>query len=257
MKDDALGLEYQLAVGFTESALKLDTLANPDGKYDPGFSVWDSKEYIVIFNAPYDPTGQQYVYTGNSSSWALLGGYRLRDNDPRYTSEDSAIAKSPFFNALYVAGLQRTGDANTPMTGTCVINISRPLTPNDRYQFVVNSDITSVEEKDLFDKINVFPNPLFAYNPGVSYTGGSADSPYITFSNLPNVATIKIFTISGNLIRTLEKNDNSPFMTWDLLNQDNLRVASGMYIAIVSVPNMGDKVLKFAIIQPQKQILKY
>jgi hypothetical protein len=258
VKDDALGLEYQLAVGFTESALILDTLANPDGKYDPGFSVWDSKEYIVIFNAPYDPTGQQYVYTGNSSSWAnISNGYRLRDNDPRYTSEDSAIAKSPFFNALYVAGLQRTGDANTPMTGTCVINISRPLTPSDRYQFVVNNDLTSTEEKDLFDKINVFPNPLFAYNPGVSYTGGSADSPYITFSNLPNVATIKIFTISGNLIRTLEKNDNSPFMTWDLLNQDNLRIASGMYIAIVSVPNMGDKVLKFAIIQPQKQILKY
>jgi hypothetical protein len=117
--------------------------------------------------------------------------------------------------------------------------------------------LTSDDEKELFNKINVFPNPLFAYNPAGSYTGDAADTPYLTFSHLPNVATIRIYTLSGSLIRTLEKNDNSPFMTWDLLNQDRLRVASGMYIAIVSVPNMGDKILKFAIIQPQKQILKY
>ena len=50
VNDKTLGLEYQLAVGFTESALSLDTLANADGIYDPGFNVFDSKEYIIIFN---------------------------------------------------------------------------------------------------------------------------------------------------------------------------------------------------------------
>jgi len=36
-----------------------------------------------------------------------------------------------------------------------------------------------------------------------------------------------------------------------------LRVASGMFLAIVSNPIYGDKVLKFAIIMPQKQIQRF
>jgi len=42
-----------------------------------------------------------------------------------------------------------------------------------------------------------------------------------------------------------------------LRNEDGLRVASGMYIAILTNPDFGDKILKFAIIMPQKQILNY
>ena len=50
---------------------------------------------------------------------------------------------------------------------------------------------------------------------------------------------------------------DSPFLNWDLLNESGLRVASGMYIAIVSSPIYGDKTLKFAIIMPQKQINRF
>jgi len=264
VKDDAFGEEYQLAVGFTETANLQDTLGKPDGIYDPGTNIGATKEYIIIFNAPYDPTGSQVEYTGTGTGSpaqrvADLGnGYKMDPNSPLTTDERSTIAESPYFNAMYIVGLQRISDAeNFDPVGNYNININSPLTTEDTYTFVVTADLSTNEEKELFDKINVFPNPLFAYNPGVSYTGGAADAPYITFSNLPNVATIKIFSLSGNLVRTLNKNDNSPFMTWDLLNQDQLRVASGMYIAIVSVPNMGDKVLKFAIIQPQKQIQRY
>jgi len=42
-----------------------------------------------------------------------------------------------------------------------------------------------------------------------------------------------------------------------LQNESALRVASGMYLAIVSNPKYGDKVLKFAIIMPQKQIQRF
>ena len=254
VNDKTLGLEYQLAVGFTESALSLDTLANADGIYDPGFNVFDSKEYIIIFNTPYDPTGNQYEYTGNSARWANISdGFNLNRNDPRYSDSLKTIAASPGFNALYIAGLQRIGDPKTPMTGTYAINVSYPLTTNDRYRFTVNNNLSLNEEKDLFNKINVFPNPLFLYNPVTGYTVEPADEPYITFSYLPNQVTIKIYSLSGMLVKTLRKDDTSPFMKWDLLNEYENRVASGMYLAIISNPVFGDKVLKFAIIQPQKR----
>ncbi|KAA0259879.1 MAG: hypothetical protein EDM75_07545, partial [Chlorobiota bacterium] len=60
---------------------------------------------------------------------------------------------------------------------------------------------------------------------------------------------------------TLSTNDKSsptsPFLKWDLENEEGLRVASGMYLAIVKSPEYGEKILKFAIIMPQKQIQRF
>jgi hypothetical protein len=113
-----------------------------------------------------------------------------------------------------------------------------------------------------FDRVTVFPNPLFAYNPLASYDRTNSDNSFVTFSNLPVDVTIKIFSISGSLIRVLSTTDktlgpSSTFLNWNLLNQSGLRVASGMYIAVVSSPGLGEKVLKFGIIMPQKQIGQY
>ena len=257
--DKVSGNEFQLAVGFTESALSSDTLRNPDGIYDPGTDVFGSREYIIIFNSPYDPEGNAYAYTGNSSSWAnLSGGYNLNSADPRFNDSLKIIAKSPYFDALFVAGIQRAlGRETAEMTGIYSIEVFSQLKPDDKYRFKVNIDIAADRERDLFNKINVFPNPLFAYNPGVGFTGGSPDAPYVTFSNLPTEIDIRIFSLSGNLIRSLVKDDGDPFMTWDLLNENGLRVASGMYLAIVSNVEFGQRVLKFAIIMPQKQIRRF
>ena len=257
--DEISGTETQLAVGFTESALASDTLRNPDGIYDPGTDVVGSKEYIIIFNSPYDPTGDAYAYTGNAASWANLGGgYNLNSGDPRFNDSLKVVAKSPYFDALYVAGIQRAvGQETAEMTGIYSIEVFSHLKTTDKYRFKVDIDITADKERDLFNKINVFPNPLFAFNPGVGFTGGSPDAPYVTFSNLPNQIDIRIFSLSGNLIRSLVKDDNDPYMTWDLQNENGLRVASGMYLAIVSNAEFGQRVLKFAIIMPQKQIRRF
>lgn len=264
VKDDAFGEEYQLAVGFTETANVQDTLGRPDGIYDPGTNVAGSREYIIIFNAPYDPTGSQVVYTGTGTGTAaqrtadLGNGYTMDPNNPASTDSLKLIARSPYFDAMYVVGLQRSSDAGSfSPVGNYNININYPLTPKDVYSYNVDVNLTNDEQKLIFEKVNVFPNPLFAYNENVGATGQAYDDPYVTFSNLPDQVTIKIFTLSGSLIRTLEKNDVNPFLTWDLKNQDALRVASGMYLAIVSSPLYGEKVLKFGIIMPQKQILKY
>jgi hypothetical protein len=102
---------------------------------------------------------------------------------------------------------------------------------------------------------------LYGYNPQTSYNQGAADEPFVTFSNLPGDVTINIFTLSGTRIRTLTTKDKSsptsPFLRWNLQNESGLRAASGMYLAIVSSPGYGNKVLKFAIIMPQKQIKSY
>jgi len=107
--------------------------------------------------------------------------------------------------------------------------------------------------KELVKKINVFPNPYYAYN---SLSTDQYDI-YVTFTHLPTKATVRIFNLAGTLVRTLDKNSTSQFLQWDLKNEANLPVGSGMYIAHIDLPDLKkEKVLKFMVIQ-DRQILEY
>ena len=269
VKDPVLGEERQLAVGFIEKASALG--GNPDGEWNPNGNLADNYEYILVFDADYDAMGNQQIYRGFSDGsemvWADLRGrseYNIPEGAVGATAEDRKIAASPFLNTLFVFGIN---NIESPVNGDLVaINVQTyPYTPDDVYEFktIRGGALTTAEEKELFDKVNVFPNPLFGFNPATSWTGqvGNPDEPFVTFSNLPEEITIKIYSLSGQLLRTLDTSDKdsptSPFLRWDLTNQDGLRVASGLYLAIVSSPKYGDKVLKFSIVMPQKQLQKY
>ncbi len=136
-------------------------------------------------------------------------------------------------------------------------------TTENVYQFSTldGTTLTSADEQEMWNMVNVYPNPLYGYNELTSYYTNTPDEPFITFTNLPEQVTVKIYSLSGSLLRTLTTDDkaspSSPFLNWDLLNQSGLRAASGMYLAIVSSPIYGDKTLKFAIIMPQKQIQRF
>jgi hypothetical protein len=85
---------------------------------------------------------------------------------------------------------------------------------------------------------------------------------FVTFSNLPPKVKVRIFNLAGQLVRTLDKNDQSQFLQWNLTNEDNFPVASGMYVAYLelTLPSDGSttsKVLKLAIIQEQEILNVY
>lgn len=269
VKDDRYKEERQLAVGFIELSTKYK--GNPDGMWDPGDSLLSTGEVIIIFDVPYDPTGKQIVYTGGvfgtSTVWAdVIKGFTIPSADTTTTATQKTIAKSPWFNAMYVVGMERKDQTSFFTSGDKLIIPMKtyPYTNADKFRFKTLSkgELLADEKKALFEKVNVYPNPLFAYNPATSYnTTNNPDETFITFSNLPSEITIKIYTLSGILIRTLTHADKelptSPFLRWNLQNEEGLRVASGMYIAIVSSPEYGEKILKFAVIMPQKQIQRY
>jgi len=265
---------YQLAVGFVERANSNQAPnGNPDGEWDPSDSLLASGEVILIFNAPYNPDGNQIEYTGgvfgSDIAWADL----LKDSpinpvlpgSAPATEDQRAIFDSPWFNSMYVVGLQKSDSASFYSDDDVLtIPLSEyPYTEADVYQFTINGTaISEDDQQNLWDIVNVFPNPLYGYNEYTGYLSQPTDEPWVTFSNLPPTdITIKIYSLSGTLIRTISQDDRdeigSPFLRWDLKNDAELRVGSGMYLAIVSSPKYGDKVLKFAIIMPQKQIQRF
>ena len=268
----------QLAMGFIEKRKSSNAPAgNPDGIWDPGDSLNTSGEILVVFDADYDPNGQQFEYTGGEFNtpggpvtvWADLlraaSGLQSPPSDAiAFTENQRKIFLSPWFNAMYVVGFERRDASSFYSNGdTLSTNITvYPYTEEDVYEFTTSSTTLSEDQqKALFDKVTVYPNPLYGFNVATSYTNSPADEPFVTFSNLPEDVSIKVYSLSGQLLRRLGVDDKSsptsPFLRWNLQNESGLRVASGMYFAIVSSSKYGEKVLKFAIIMPQKQIQKY
>jgi len=267
--------EVQLAVAILERR-NTPSFPNgtPDGIWDPTESLNASGEYIFIFNMPYDPNGSQMEITGGAwntpsgpdTVWSdLIKGSplfakKIPEDATGVTQEQRDIFNSPYFNTMYTVGFQRQNSTSFYTSGDKLIIpvATYPYTENDVYQFTTSTTtINSSQQQANWDKVNVYPNPLYGYNELTSYYTNTPDEPFVTFTNLPEEVTIRIYSLSGSLLRTLTKNELSPFLNWDLLNESGLRVASGMYLAIVSSPIYGDKILKFAIIMPQKQIQRY
>ena len=55
----------------------------------------------------------------------------------------------------------------------------------------------------------------------------------ITFTNLAQEATIRIFTVSGKLVQTLRETDGNGQLVWDVKNAEGSKVASGVYFYLM------------------------
>jgi len=139
-----------------------------------------------------------------------------------------------------------------PETGTIFrISSTKPNAPGvDEFTFVATAPVRDNDlARSQLDEINVFPNPYY----GVNSEELNKYNRFVTFSHLPEKAKVRIFNLAGVLIKTIDKDDLGQFLRWDLANQDGLPVASGLYIAYIELPDLGEtKILKLAIVQEQQ-----
>lgn len=110
------------------------------------------------------------------------------------------------------------------------------------------------EEKKYTDKqmdqIQIVPNPYFITHQGVR-------SPYdsqIYFTKLPEECTIDIYTVTGDLIRSIKHDnragnkDRHAVEVWDLLSSNRQRVESQVMIAVITSPNGAQTIKEFAVV---------
>ena len=147
-------------------------------------------------------------------------------------------------------------DGTVPPSGTVVRFItSKPLLAvGDVFTFDTSAlvaqlgDATTAEES--LDLIAAVPNPYLGTS---AYESDNTDR-VIRFTNIPDVATLRIFTVNGSLVRRINKDGPSRSIDWDLTTENNLPVASGMYFVHVEVPGVGDRVLKVGVINRQTDV---
>lgn len=133
-----------------------------------------------------------------------------------------------------------------------VLSTTKPFAAGDRYSFTTTSSkFVAVDAKNLLDKICVVPNPYVAYS-SLEQPGPTAlrrGDPKLQFRNLPPQCTIRIYTMVGELVDTIEKNDGTSSADWHLLSYEGQRLAYGVYLYHVEVPGIGEKIGRFALIK--------
>ena len=137
---------------------------------------------------------------------------------------------------------------------TAYVIVDKPFLKDDVYEFTTNAPTIDQEQalEDL-DKIKVVPNPYFAASAfeGQNTFNSGRGPREIQFRYLPSECTIRIYSIAGKLVKTI--NHSSPLESgtgrWDLLTEDNLSAAYGMYVYHIDAPNIGEKIGKLAIVK--------
>ncbi len=136
-----------------------------------------------------------------------------------------------------------------------ILKLNVPFGNGDVFTF--NTSEQKVDEEILQQqqdqKPYVVPNPYVAaasFEPQRFAVSGRGERR-IEFRGLPQSCTIRIFTVSGELVRTLQHNGDvtQGYVAWDLRTKDNLEVAPGLYIFHVESEMTDPYIGKFAIIK--------
>jgi hypothetical protein len=122
--------------------------------------------------------------------------------------------------------------------------------------FTFSTKASTVDEelaKTQLEEIGVVPNPYVAQaaweRRNLNQTGRGERR--IDFINLPSECTIRIYTVSGALVKTLVKEGGPEdgTVSWDLVTEDGMDAAFGLYIYHVDAPEVGEHLGKFALIK--------
>ncbi len=134
------------------------------------------------------------------------------------------------------------------------IRTLKPFTESDTFRFSTIAASTDQElEREELSDIYVVPNPYVATNelePRNPVSRSQRGDRRLYFANVPRQCTIRIYSLSGELVDVIEHNstldDGKAF--WDLRTKDNMNIAYGLYIYHVESPE-GSFIGKFAVIK--------
>jgi hypothetical protein len=257
---------------------------SPNGSYSyqgfgtVPFTAWDvsvtpNRQINVAFVQNYgdttDTTPPRWLPDGQSTGGdvggreylaPLLSSYSETEL-PFYTEQNFRFS---VFDQMYVMWLFRKQAADwTPDNPTFMepragdvlrIELGRRLNDQDvfRFRYERTGAGEGSEVSNDLTRIRAVPNPYYAHS---AYETNQF-ARRVKFTHLPNVrVTVRIFNLAGDLVRTLVRADvTQAEITWDLLNENRLPVASGVYLFHVDAQGLGKTVGRMAVFLEREKI---
>lgn len=227
---------------------------DPDGA---GGTLKEEVDYAF-----WDLTGDDFV-GATATTPATFSADRERRESDLIIIHESLVGNRGAPQLTWRIGMNFTVEGGTnPSEGDVSTIITRkPFLASDVFEFMTFAPSTSTNNPDsLLSRIRVVPNPYVATNRFEqlnAFSTGRGERA-IQFINLPPECTLRIFNVSGRLIRTLHLNEgvNDPAsalmngtIRWDLQSSDALTVSYGVYLYHVEAPTLGETTGTFAIIK--------
>jgi len=176
------------------------------------------------------------IYTGSDPASSFVWSFILVDHIPQGSSALSpgTLNRAPsasFSTSSPQANLalQQLVLGSYQVTVTVLDNNGHSATSAAAYVTLVSADLSSVR---------VFPNP---------WRADRAINPFVTFDGLTVNTTIKIFTVSGHWVKTLPVTSDK--ITWDLTTDSGDKVASGIYVYLMTTDQSLKKTGQIAVIK--------
>lgn len=243
-----------------------DSSDRVDIPFEGGMNIFGLKKPSWSFGVDADSVGYQYIDSVSCSGpqtalrdkfkarWLFVCGFRY------------------LFNYITIAGQKRPGKmvwARRPQDGevwTIQAKGPNPPVEGNMMVFTPTPEASSAATQDQLDRVMVVPNPYLVRNNW----DNSQLQKHLMFTHLPDVCTIRIFTLAGDMIKVIYHNTTNNFQPlggkvpntattgesfgtggtefWDLLTYNTQKIASGVYLFRVDA---GDKhkIGKFAVIQ--------
>jgi hypothetical protein len=186
--------------------------------------------YLAEFEFPPLPPNSGSIVSVSATS--LMSQWTASTNATSYQLIASTINVNP---PTSITGSATVATTNGTVTG---------LVTGMRYYMFVNacngggcsdySFLGSAVASGSVDTMRAYPNP---FRPGRGVDG-------MTFDQMPEGATVKVYTMKGELVKTLSA-DSDTFV-WDVKSDGGDPVASGVYI-VVAKGNGGQKVFKIVV----------
>jgi hypothetical protein len=192
-----------------------------------------------------DPDGNFNADGNRESDWIVFMDYEDENGNPA-PSWSFYLNLHPNDEVLIYSEPQ-PGD-------TAYIFIEKPFLQEDIYEFTtIASHIDQQKVLSDMDKIKVVPNPYYATNSfeGLNTFTSGRGPREIQFRYLPQDCIIRIYTISGELVKEIHHISSINYGTgkWDLLTKDNLTASYGVYIYHIEAKGIGERIGKLAIVK--------
>ncbi|MBI1799566.1 MAG: hypothetical protein HYR73_07730 [Candidatus Eisenbacteria bacterium] len=220
----------QINVGFLENTGYADGMWDPDPLPDFSGPPGDDREFIQVFASSYSATADP-LYTTTYPDWLNDAG------------------------SLDLQYIMWPNGSTSPLT----------IDSGDKFRFQLAS--RSVNDYSDFrthpanrNNVTLAQNEmsriLAVPNPYLNHSVWELDAFHrqLKFTHLPTQCSIRIYNLAGDLVRTLQKNDNTSQATWDLETDGGLPIGSGIYIFRVEAPGIGTHVGKVAVFMEKERL---
>ena len=212
---------------------------NMNGKWDPSESGDGGREIVWLLDKP---------YFGDATPDSAYFKPPPTVNDPELRDVlagqlDARYAVWPL--AASAGAAPAAGDKLQFLT-------SIPSSPYDEFTFTTSAPnpFNASLAKGELGRVRAVPNPYFAH----SQYELNRFNRVLKFTHLPARCTIRLFNLAGDLVRTIEKNDNTSQATWDLNTDHGLPIGSGVYIFHIDAPGVGTTTGKVAVFMEKERL---